>query len=53
MYPKQAWFNVIEVTEALAAQLALDAEAGQRFHVQTTLLFKPPWTDDRVAESVT
>jgi len=53
MYPKQAWFNVVQVTEGVTTQLALDAEAGQRFHIQTTLLFKPPRTSDRVAESVT
>jgi hypothetical protein len=53
VYPEQTWFNIVQVTEALTAQLALDAETGQRFHVQTTLLFKASWTSDRVAESVT
>ena len=41
MYPEQAWFHVVQVTKALTAQLTLDAEPRQRFHVQTTLLFKP------------
>ena len=52
MYPKLARLNVVQIAQALTAELALNTKPRLGFHVQTTLLLKSPGARDRVAQTV-